>query len=202
MMNFQKVEKDELASALFDGENLEQGTTELSDESKEHLQNYSLIGATLRSEMPKEVNLDFASNLMAKIKDENIKPDVVDQSLVSQEKNFNVKALIKKVSFGFAQIAMAASVAAVTIIGYQTYSVHDGLENEVSSTATLGNVGSANLASYQTNQAGKDLELNKKVTPSKEGSVANNLELKKQQELEVERINTYIRGYVFDTASK
>ena len=54
-------------SALFDSENVNVDKVELNDELKDHLNNWSLIGATLRDELPKQVNVSFADNLMAKI---------------------------------------------------------------------------------------------------------------------------------------
>ncbi|MBQ3883807.1 MAG: hypothetical protein II731_02885 [Succinivibrio sp.] len=202
MMNFQNVDKEELKSALYDGENLPEGKLELSENDVEHLQNWSLIGATLRNEMTDNtLKSDFASSVMDRIKDEKITPDLVDQTEVESVSYHSFKNVFKKVSFGIAQMAIAASVAAVTIIGYQTYNAEGTVSNEVSAASTIGAIGTANLASYQTNRkASNEIKLNQEKS-EKESATANNIELKKQQKLEVERINNYIKGYVLDTAS-
>ena len=202
MMNFQNVDKEELKSALYDGENLPEGKLELSENDVEHLQNWSLIGATLRNEMTDNtLKSDFASSVMDRIKDEKITPDLVDQTEVERVSYHSFKNVFKKVSFGIAQMAIAASVAAVTIIGYQTYNAEGTVSNEVSAASTIGAIGTANLASYQTNRkASNEIKLNQEKS-EKENASANNIELKKQQKLEVERINNYIKGYVLDTAS-
>lgn len=202
MMNFQNVDKEELKSALYDGENLPEGKLEFSENDVEHLQNWSLIGATLRNEVPDNtLKSDFASSVMNRIKDENITPDLVDQSEVENGAYHSFKNVFKKVSFGIAQMAIAASVAAVTIIGYQTYNAEGTVSSEVSAASTIGAIGTANLASYQTNRkASNEIKLNQEKS-EKESASANNIELKKQQKLEVERINNYIKGYVLDTAS-
>lgn len=202
MMNFQNVDKEELKSALYDGENLPEGKLELSENDVEHLQNWSLIGATLRNEMTDNtLKSDFASSVMDRIKDEKITPDLVDQTKVESVYYHSFKNVFKKVSFGIAQMAIAASVAAVTIIGYQTYNAEGTVSNEVSAASTIGAIGTANLASYQTNRkASNEIKLNQEKS-EKESASANNIELKKQQKLEVERINNYIKGYVLDTAS-
>lgn len=202
MMNFQNVDKEELKSALYDGENLPEGKLELSENDVEHLQNWSLIGATLRNEITDNtLKSDFASSVMDRIKDEKITPDLVDQTEVESVSYHSFKNVFKKVSFGIAQMAIAASVAAVTIIGYQTYNAEGTVSSEVSAASTIGAIGTANLASYQTNRkASNEIKLNQEKS-EKESVSANNIELKKQQKLEVERINNYIKGYVLDTAS-
>ncbi len=202
MMNFQNVDKEELKSALYDGENLPDGKLNLSEEDVDHIQNWSLIGATLRNEMSENtVKADFAQSLMNRIKDENITPDLEDQSEIKRVPFVSLKSVFKKVSFGIAQMAIAASVAAVTIIGYQTYNAEGTITNEISGASTMGAIGNANLASYQTNhQRNNEMRLNQ-TKSDKENVSANNLEIKQQQKLEVERINNYIRGYVLDTAS-
>lgn len=202
MMNFQNVDKEELKSALYDGENLPEGKLNLSENDIDRIQNWSLIGATLRNEMSdNSLNADFASSLMNRIRDEKITPDPVDQTETKTVSYHSFKNVFKKVSFGIAQMAIAASVAAVTIIGYQTYNAEGTISNEVSAASTMGAIGTANLASYQTNRKNSnEINLNQERF-DKESASANNIELKKQQKLEVERINNYIKGYVLDTAS-
>ena len=180
-------------SALFDSENVNVDKVELNDELKDHLNNWSLIGATLRDELPKQVNVSFADNLMAKIEQEKIKPE-------PRKVSFNVT--FKKVAFAVSQFAIAASVAAVTIIGWQTFNADEKLGVDSTSTS-LGSVNGVNLASYQTSQTQKGIKLNQHYSDidSKNGIKMDEKEFRKQQALEVDRINNYIRGYVFTTAS-
>ena len=180
-------------SALFDSENVNVDKVELNDELKDHLNNWSLIGATLRDELPKQVNVSFADNLMAKIEQEKIKPE-------PRKVSFNFT--FKKVAFAVSQFAIAASVAAVTIIGWQTFNADEKLAVDSTSTS-LGSVNGVNLASYQTSQTQKGIKLNQHYSDidSKNGIKMDEKEFRKQQALEVDRINNYIRGYVFTTAS-
>lgn len=180
-------------SALFDSENVNVDKVELNDELKDHLNNWSLIGATLRDELPKQVNVSFADNLMAKIEQEKIKPE-------PRKVSFNFT--FKKVAFAVSQFAIAASVAAVTIIGWQTFNADEKLGVDSTSTS-LGSVNGVNLASYQTSQTQKGIKLNQHCSDidSKNGIKMDEKEFRKQQALEVDRINNYIRGYVFTTAS-
>ena len=180
-------------SALFDSENVNVDKVELNDELKDHLNNWSLIGATLRDELPKQVNVSFADNLMAKIEQEKIKPE-------PRKVSFNLT--FKKVAFAVSQFAIAASVAAVTIIGWQTFNADEKLGVDSTSTS-LGSVNGVNLASYQTSQTQKGIKLNQHYSDidSKNGIKMDEKEFRKQQALEVDRINNYIRGYVFTTAS-
>ena len=180
-------------SALFDSENVNVDKVELNDELKDHLNNWSLIGATLRDELPKQVNVSFADNLMAKIEQKKIKPE-------PRKVSFNFT--FKKVAFAVSQFAIAASVAAVTIIGWQTFNADEKLGVDSTSTS-LGSVNGVNLASYQTSQTQKGIKLNQHYSDidSKNGIKMDEKEFRKQQALEVDRINNYIRGYVFTTAS-
>ncbi|MGN0915809.1 MAG: sigma-E factor negative regulatory protein [Succinivibrio sp.] len=194
-----KSEKAEFISALFDGENFMEHRTELDRDSVDHMQNYSLIGAVLRNELSSpSVKMDFASDVMNTIMTNKIVPE--GQNKVKVIKFPSFKMTFKKVGFSIAQLAVAASVAAVTVIGYQTYNADGQSLADDRSTVSLGPVESVNLASYQSDRQAREIELNSRQ--KEENSVAlNNQELQKQQELEVERINNYIRGYVFDTAS-
>ena len=74
MLKSEQLYRDlENESALFDGENTT--TQKGSEESLSHMQNWSLIGAALRNELPSKVNMSLADNVMAQIKNENIKPE-------------------------------------------------------------------------------------------------------------------------------
>lgn len=180
-------------SALFDGENVNIDKVELNEKAKAKMENWSLIGAALRDDLPKQVNLSFADNLMSRIEKEQIKPEVA-------KKTFNFS--FKKIAFAVSEFAIAASVAAVTVIGWQTYNADEQLINE-NPASVLGSVEGVNLASYQTAQNQKTIKLEHQFSEvdNKKANKLNEQELKKQQALEVDRINNYIRGYVFSTAS-
>ena len=76
-MNSKQQDRAINESALFDGENLDK--VELNEESLAHMQNWSLIGATLRQEVSAQVNLDFANSIMSKIEKEQIVPDAAPE---------------------------------------------------------------------------------------------------------------------------
>ena len=71
-----------------------------------------------------------------------------------------------------------------------------------STAATLGSISDVSLASYSSQKANPVTVADEKHSVKKENSAKlNDAEIKKQQQLEVERINNYIRGYIFDTAA-
>ena len=198
MLKSEQLYRDlENESALFDGEN--ETIQKVSEDSLSHMQNWSLIGAVLRNELPSKVNMSLADNVMAQIKNEHIKPE---KDIIKEISLPTLKVAFKKFSFGIAQVALAASVAAVTVVGWQTYNADESISGD-KTTAPLGSVEGVNLASYQTEHSDKTLKLNGKsnLDQSQNEDRVNSAELKKQQSIEVERINNYIRGYVFDTAS-
>lgn len=198
MLKSEQLYRDlENESALFDGEN--ETIQKVSEDSLSHMQNWSLIGAALRNELPSKVNMSLADNVMAQIKIEHIKPEKDSIKEISLP---TLKVAFKKFSFGIAQVALAASVAAVTVVGWQTYNADESISGD-KTTAPLGSVEGVNLASYQTEHNDKTLKLNGKsnLDQGQNEDRVNSAELKKQQSIEVERINNYIRGYVFDTAS-
>ncbi|NLK84553.1 MAG: hypothetical protein GX278_01120 [Aeromonadales bacterium] len=190
MLDSKQTNKEELSS-LFDGENIQSKEIDLSNENKTHLEKWSLIGAALRNEMPEQINLDFASKVMTKIEHEQINPNKVA---------FNFNFSLKKVAFAISELAVAASVAAITVIGWQTYNAQGGISNSTSDS--LGAVEGVNLASYQTSQNHKTLKFAEySDSDNKSDAKLSDNELKAQQSLEVERINNYIRGYVLNTAA-
>ncbi len=198
MLKSEQLYRDlENESALFDGEN--ETIQKVSEDSLSHMQNWSLIGAALRNELPSKVNMSLADNVMTQIKNEHIKPEKDSIKEISLP---TLKVAFKKFSFGIAQVALAASVAAVTVVGWQTYNADESISGD-KTTAPLGSVEGVNLASYQTEHNDKTLKLNGKsnLDQGQNEDRVNSAELKKQQSIEVERINNYIRGYVFDTAS-
>lgn len=185
----------EYLSALFDGESSQTEKLSLSAEHKQTLKNYSLIGAALRNELPRKVDMSFSDSVMNTIAKEKIVPELKIIPVPTY------KFVFRKVAAAVAQMAMVASVAAVTVIGYQTFTADSSVIQESASNA-LGPVDGVNLASYQTSsQASNKINLSTDEDKAENAVKLNSSELKKQQALEVERINNYIRGYVVSTAS-
>lgn len=206
-----KSEKDkeilEQISAIFDGEGLPEGRMQEFDaEEKRHLQNWSLIGSAMRHELPPKVDLSFADKVMAEVV--RTTPDLVDQDenaeLPVQKKrwHFNFKRLGLVVS----QLAVAASVAAVTVVGWQTYTAGDAVELSAPvSNASMGPVGGLSLASYQNDNRDVVLNFNNIAQRTDMNAVEGkpNAELLRQmQQKELERINNYVRGYVLHSAAE
>lgn len=112
---------------------------------------------------------------------------------------------LKRVGVFVSQIAIAASVAIVAVVGLQTYNASDlSSEHPATTTYTTNSaIGGLSLASFQTGDADVISQFNTQMTKPQVGSGndAYQAEVKQQQEEEIERINLYIRGYVFDTAA-
>ena len=111
------------------------------------------------------------------------------------------------------QIAVAASVAVVAVVGVQLYNASQPAYNDqVATTAAtqVGPVNGLNLASYQNSD--KDLIINPENLPQAQvkGRVAKeqnqeqdltDAQLRAEQQAELERINLYVQGYMIDTAA-
>ena len=195
MTTSHESENAEYLSALFDGESSQTENLSLSAQNKQTLKNYSLIGAALRNELSSKVDMSFSDSVMNTIAKKKIVPELKTIPVPTY------KFVFKKVATAVAQMAMVASVAAITVIGYQTFSTDSSVVQESASNA-LGPVDGVNLASYQTSsQASNKINLSSGEDKSENAVELDSNELKKQQTLEVERINNYIRGYVVSTAS-
>ena len=200
--------QEERLSSLYDGENLPEGRIELSDSAKDHLENWSLIGAALRDELPKSVVSDFADRVEKAVAKEPLPKIQVDQTEQKPvELKFNFTKIARKFGFIFAQTAVAASIAMVTVVGWQTYHAEDNLSILEPATATLGEVEGINLASYQNSDSEKVIKLDGSNNPSrdyddlKHQDGHDSEEVQELQRAEAERINNYIRGYVLNTAA-
>lgn len=206
-----KSEKDkeilEQISAIFDGEGLPEGRMQEFDaEEKRHLQNWSLIGSAMRHELPPKVDLSFADKVMAEVV--KTTPDLVEQDenaeLTVQKKRWHFN--FKKLGFVVSQLAVAASVAAVTVVGWQTYTAGDAVELSAPvSNASMGPVGGLSLASYQNDNRDAVLNFNNIAQRTDMNAVEGkpNAELLRQmQQKELERINNYVRGYVLHSAAE
>ena len=198
----------EQISAIFDGEGLPEGRMQEFDaDQKRHLQNWSLIGSAMRHELPPKVDLSFADKVMAEVV--KTEPDLVDQDENAQlpvhakrRFHFNFKKLGQVVS----QLAVAASVAAVTVVGWQTYTAGDAAELSAPvSNASMGPVSGLSLASYQNDSRDHVLNFSNIAQHTDLNAVEDkpNAELLRQmQQKELERINNYVRGYVLHSAAE
>lgn len=113
---------------------------------------------------------------------------------------------LKRVGIFVSQIAIAASVALVAVVGLQTYNASDVSTGQIASTAYTNNsaIGGLSLASYANNDSDVMVQLNNQL-PHPQSSVFDSentqADLQQQQQQEIERINLYVRGYVFDTSA-
>ncbi|WP_295481597.1 RseA family anti-sigma factor [uncultured Succinatimonas sp.] len=198
----------EKLSEVYDGEEFTKELNLNNEEMKSHLENWSLIGSALRDELPEKVDMSIADNVMAAIAD-----DVKEEAVLEEQpkespdtSNFKVPAFFKKVSLYFTQIAVAASVAMVTIVGWQTYSAGEmsGVI-EPASTNTMGAVGGLNLASFQSDDHEAVIHMNQVPRENVSAVEHRQLSAKQLEELrqkEIERVNSYVKGYVLNTALK
>ena len=196
----------EKLSEVYDGEEFAKELNLNDEEMKSHLENWSLIGSALRDELPEKVDMSIADNVMAAIADD-VKTVLEEQPKEAPDtSNFKVPAFFKKVSLYFTQIAVAASVAMVTIVGWQTYSAGEmsGVI-EPASTNTIGAVGGLNLASFQSDDHEAVIHMNQVPRENVSAVEHRQLSAKQLEELrqkEIERVNSYVKGYVLNTALK
>ncbi len=197
---------EERLSALFDGESLGKAEIPADAESKAHFQNWSLIGAAMRKELSPKIDMNFADKVAAKVALEATPK--LDQTEISQKVplKFRMRKYVKQFSIAAAELAVAASVAVVTVVGWQTWNAEANLSvDEPAVNATLGSVGGVNLASYQNSQGSSVIRLENSSTQAKDVKADRGYRAESNAEqakkLEAERINNYIRGYVLNTAS-
>ena len=198
----------EKLSEVYDGEEFTKELNLNDEKMKSHLENWSLIGSALRDELPEKVDMSIADNVMAAITND-VKEEVVLEEQPKEAPDtstFKVPAFFKKVSLYFTQIAVAASVAMVTIVGWQTYSAGEmsGVI-EPASTNTMGAVGGLNLASFQSDDHEAVIHMNQ--VPREDVSAVEHRQLSAKQleelrQKEIERVNSYVKGYVLNTALK
>ncbi len=191
-------------SAVFDGEGLPEGKLpKFGQEASRHLQNWSVIGSALRHELPPKVDLSFADKVMAQV--EQTKIDLVEQPAELKLPATRKFSLLKRCGLIASQLAVAASVAAVTVIGWQTYSAGSvPALDEPAANAVMGSAGGLSLASYQNDN--RELKLNVSNIASKDvmpGNTKPDAEtLRQMQQKEMERINHYVRGYILHSAAE
>lgn len=184
----------EQLSALYDGE--DSGSAALTEAEKKTLRNWSLIGAAMRDELGAGVSLSIADRVAAAVANDP-RPVTAEQTAIVTPRRRMLK-FIRRTGFALTQAAIAASIAVVTVIGYQTWNAEDNLTHGAAAVSSLGPVNSVNLASFQQPGAGVGT-VNLGHTGVQEQREAL---IKTSQSRELERINQYIRGYVLSTAAR
>ena len=160
----------------------------------------------MRKELSLKIDMNFADKVAAKVALEATPK--LDQTEISQKVplKFRMRKYVKQFSIAAAELAGAASVAVVTVVGWQTWNAEANLSvDEPAVNATLGSVGGVNLASYQNSQGSSVIRLENSSTQTKDVKADRDYRAESNAEqtkkLEAERINNYIRGYVLNTAS-
>lgn len=138
------TERNERLSAWMD----DQGSTDTydevvaDDEAGARWHRYHLIGDAMRNELPPALELDIASRVAAQLESE---PTLLaPKAKVSAQFSAQVIQLGKR----FGQYAIAASVAAVAVLGVQQYGAEQTI-NPVPVLETMPLLGAPSLASYQ-----------------------------------------------------
>lgn len=194
-------------SAWYDGEDLPENGIVLGKSDRAHMQNWSLIGSVMRGELSVRAPASFADSVMAKIGESTAAP-AVDQAEVSSRPVPAAKTFFRgkwrRAAFFFTQAAVAASIAMVTVFGWQTWNAGDNFSlSDPAANAVMGPV-SVNLASYQSANTDKIINLDANIGQSVDVRRARspvNREIRQMQGREAERINAYLRGYVLNTAA-
>lgn len=210
------------ASELFDGRCHQLSSEDLksfeSVEVREHLKNWALIGSALRDEMPQKVDFNFADKVMAAIDEQDkawVPPyeseDNFDQSSLQQDVNETGKVklamptiALKKAGTVLIQTAVAATVATVAVIGMQVYNASNVQMDNIATTASnnVGPVNGLNLAAFQTNES-DIVSLNNNVNDSaKPTPPADKTDLSKVRQEELDKVNSYVQGFITETASR
>ena len=108
---------------------------------------YHLIGDAMRNELPKQLDTDLASRIAAALADE---PTVL--APVAKATTSRWQPAVVRVLRGAGQFAMAASVAAVTILGVQHYNANSlatGTHPTVLNTVPVGGVAAPVSINFQ-----------------------------------------------------
>jgi len=153
MTNLNEKRKEQI-SALFDDEqSLE--SRHLGDELEHAASRYSLIGDVMRGEGQSLIQIDIADQVALALEQEetyNQEPFAEDANVTTQQ---NIVA-ISNWKKPFAQLAIAASVAAVAVIGVQTVPQSTdtiNAEPQIQNLETIPFGGTATPVSYSTEPA-------------------------------------------------
>ena len=192
----------ERVSAALDGEDLSalDEHADLVSRSAGHLQRWSLIGAALRHELLPVADPALAGRVRARL-DLQIPRPANDHPRRTWGWRLHLWAR------SAAQAAVAAAVAGITVIGYQTYSAADvsalRLEPPPAVRSGAATSLSVDLASFQ--HGGPSLGLNAPAAaarPAAPLTAAGSEQLRQQQERELRRINAYLRSYLLESAAR
>lgn len=137
------------------------------------------------------------------------KDSAFDQSTIDQDLPKKTKRLhfsFKRLGVWSSQVAVAATVAALSVIGFQTYNASEPVLDSVA-TAEIGfsssPINGISLASYQNADSesmikmGQIPDFSNKFVPNPDAYQAD---IRQKQQEEIEKINQYIQGYVLNTA--
>ena len=153
MTNLNEKRKEQI-SALFDDEqSLE--SRHLGDELEHAASRYSLIGDVMRGEGQSLIQIDIADQVALALEQEetyNQEPFAEDANVTTQQNTVAISNWKKP----FAQLAIAASVAAVAVIGVQTVPQSTdtiNAEPQIQNLETIPFGGTATPVSYSTEPA-------------------------------------------------
>ncbi len=202
----QNYADNEGISALYDGEEFPEGQISLSEEETGHLNNWSLIGAALRDDLPEQINPDFSANVAKAIAAEDAPVEITDQTETKPVGiTHTIKSHFKKFGFIFTEIAVAASIACFTVVGFQAFNAENGVGLDTPASYALGPVNGVSLASFQNGSHDNVIQFGRDTKAQAAASNRNyqnrdSRELRELQDLEAERINGYLRGYVLNSS--
>ncbi|USD38370.1 MULTISPECIES: sigma-E factor negative regulatory protein [Ferrimonas] len=177
------TERKEAVSAWVDGQGSDRELEQwLNDEPmQQSWDRYHLIGDAMRNELPQQMDLNIAANVAAALEQE---PTV----LAPKSKTKRTQALQGKVvelSRRFGQYAIAATVAAIAVVGVQQYGAEQQ-NNPLPVLNTLPVMGAPTPASYQAN------------TPSARQAQSTEQQAQEQRR----RVNAYLRDHLLQQRLK
>lgn len=142
------ADKEKL-SALMDGESIDTALiaeTEIDQESQQTWQNYHLIGDVMRGDTPNNLEWNIADGVMAALDNEpahtkldNV-TDLHTAKIESQPTPVQAKRQLPAWLAQFGQVAMAACVSMVVILGVQQYSGSESNQANVAQIPVLQTV--------------------------------------------------------------
>lgn len=157
MTNLNEKRKEQI-SALFDDEHSLE-SRHLGDELEHAASRYSLIGDVMRGEGKALIQIDIADQVAQALEQEetyNIVPEVLSAPETDVAAHKQSTGAISNWKKPFAQLAIAASVAAVAVIGVQTMPQNSDIINpepQLQNLETMPFGGTATPVSYSTEPA-------------------------------------------------
>lgn len=118
------MSNNEKISSLVDGESIERALIpELENDKEAHQKwkNYHLIGDVMRGDAPATANWDIAERVAVALQDEPVHSTVVKPMVESQPLPVEAKKSLPRWLTQFSQVAVAACVSFVVILGVQQY---------------------------------------------------------------------------------